>query len=86
MAKKTDQEISKLAHEYLEKADPADSLMQSITRRMLFMFAKGYEIAQHDEALAWQAGYDEALKITDHRIQALQAKLWQAIKNELIND
>lgn len=81
MAKKTAEEISKIAHSYLEEVDPADSLMESITRRMLHMFKVGYEVAELDESQAWQAGYDEALRVSEHRIHALASKLLDVIKN-----
>lgn len=81
MAKKTAEEISKIIHSYLEEVDPADSLMESITRRMLHMFKVGYEVAELDDSRDWQAGYDEALRLFEHRVHALASKLMEVIKN-----
>lgn len=78
----------KIARQYLEEVDPADSLMESITRRMLHMFKVGYEVAELDEKKAWQEGFDAAMQFYRQKYEKLKEAVLEATEEtwEPIND
>lgn len=84
-AHQNEEDILKKAANHVKYTRYLHEFTDGILYKMEQCYLAGYMQAQADIPHQWEAGYNEALRISEHRIHALQNKLIEIIKTEIFN-